>query len=124
MSNTYSLETLKADLDQEFAPLRLTVDGEELVLQNLLRIGEKDRAAVMAALKEVEATNAGEDENRSLEEVETLTSALELILRTVTAKGKGDKLVASFEGDLMLAMKVLDLWAEATQPGEAQNSPA
>lgn len=124
MTDSYSLENLKADLDRQFAPLALEAGGQKLVLQNLLRLGEKDRAAVMAALAEVEDSGDSVDGSGSVADLDRLSAAVTTVLRTVTADGKGDKLIASLAGDVMLAMKVIELWAEATQPGEAQNSPA
>lgn len=124
MPNSFTLEDLRDDLDKEFAPLKITVGGEEFVLQNLLRVGEKSRKAVRDALKDIEDVDPDEAKEKSLEDVDRMVGTLELILRTVTAKGKGDKLVAAIDGDVMLAMKVVELWSEATQPGEAQNSPA
>lgn len=125
MSNVYTLETLKNDLDREFAPVVIEVDGERLVLRNLLRVNETERAMILEALKEVETSNSDDDEaDLSVEEMQVLTSAVTNVLRSIVADGKGDKLVNHIDGDLMLSMKVLEMWTEATQPGEAQNSPA
>ncbi|WP_439377825.1 phage tail assembly protein [Amycolatopsis lexingtonensis] len=123
MSNVYDLNALKADLDREFAPLKLDVGGEELVLRNLMRVGEKDRAAVLEALKEVEASEVDE-ENAKVEDLSVLGVHIETILKTVVADGKGDKLIREIAGDIALSTKLIELWVEATQPGEAQNSPA
>ncbi|AIG78466.1 Hypothetical protein AJAP_28140 [Amycolatopsis japonica] len=123
MTNTYSLDSLKADLDKEFAPLKLEVAGEELVLRNLMRVGEKDREAVLGALKAVEALNIDE-ENTSPEDISVLARHIETILVIVTANGKGQKLADAVNGDVALSMRIVELWVEATQPGEAENSPA
>jgi hypothetical protein len=122
MSNVYSLDALRQDLDREFAPLKLEVGGDEIVLRNLLRIGEKERSTVLAALKAVEESQAGEES--SVADLDEIAKHVETILQTVTADGNGKKLVTGLGGDMALAMKVVELWVEATQPGEAENSPA
>jgi hypothetical protein len=126
MSNVYSLDTLKNDLDKEFAPLKLEIDGDELVLRNLMRVNDKDRDEVLAALKVVEENAKDEDDEdeQSPEEIAAMSAAITTVIRCVTAGGKGEKLVQAIDGDLMLGMRVMELWTEATQPGEAQNSPA
>jgi hypothetical protein len=123
MSNVYNLDSLKADLDREFAPLSLEVGGEKLVLRNLMRINEKEREAVLAALKEVESSDLDE-ENAKVEDLSALGTHIETILKTVVADGKGPKLVENIGGDIALSTKLIELWVEATQPGEAENSPA
>lgn len=125
MSNVYSLAQLCEDLDKEFAPLKLEVDGEELVLRNLMRIHDSDRSAVLTALTDIDIANGDDDQKElSAEQVDAMSAALRVIFSKVTANGKGDKLVEHIDQDLMLSMKILELWTEATQPGEAQSSPA
>ncbi|HVV11576.1 phage tail assembly protein [Amycolatopsis sp.] len=123
MSNVYTLDALKADLDREFAPLKLDLGGEQIVLRNLMRVGKTDREAVLTALKVVEESNLSE-EDAKIEDLGELGEQIELILKTVVADGKGEKLVTSIGGDIALSTKLIELWVEATQPGEAQNSPA
>jgi len=125
MSNSLSLDDLRSDLDREYAPV--VVDG--ITLRNLLRVSEKERAVVSEALEAMDSVKqeAGEEEgtaNVSAEDAEKVSGALYTILRTVAADGRGDELVEKLGDDMMLAMKVLEHWVEATQPGEAGNSPA
>ena len=125
MSNSLSLDDLRSDLDREYAPV--VVDG--ITLRNLLRVSEKERAVVSEALEAMDSVKqeAGEEEgtaNVSAEDAEKVSDALYTILRTVAADGRGDELVEKLGDDMMLAMKVLEHWVEATQPGEAGNSPA
>lgn len=124
MSNVYDLARLRADMDREFAPLRLDVDGETLTLRNVLRIDDKDRKPVLDALSTVQAAFSNEEgEGVSPEAIDAAAEAIETILRAVTADGKGEKLVRHLNGDLALSLKVINLWAEASQPGEASGSP-
>jgi hypothetical protein len=124
MSNIYSLDQLKRDMDREFAPLILDLDNDKLTLRNLMRINEKEREEVLGALKVVEKSSGKEEGDLEVAEITALSQAVGVILKNIVAEGKGDKLVAFLDGDLMMAMKIMDLWTEATQPGEAPNSPA
>lgn len=126
MSTVYTLDKIREDVDRQFAPLKIEVGDDPYVLRNLLRIDGKDRDAVLDAMKDVEAAAATEDAETEtdLDDVKRFTAAIDFVLSTVTANGKGAKLIEAFDGDMMLAMRVLELWSEATQPGEARNSPA
>ncbi|WP_158881992.1 phage tail assembly protein [Amycolatopsis anabasis] len=124
MTNSFSLDDLREDLDREFAPCTLTLGGEEIVLRNLMRLPEKERTEVLGALKEVEALDIESEEAQTEEDLNKMSAALDRVLGTVAAEGKGKKLVQAIGGDVLLGMKVLERWTEATQPGEAQNSPA
>jgi hypothetical protein len=125
MSNLFSLDDLRDALDKEFAPLQLELDGETLTLRNLMRIPGNNRDEVLAALDVIQENKGedGEDEDQSAEDVKAMATAVEVVLRNVTGDGKGEKLVRTVNGDLLLGMKILELWTEATQPGEAENSP-
>lgn len=115
MSNVYSLVDLKAGLDKEFAPVELDLPrGSKVVLRNVMRLDSKDRAAV------IEATKKFSDDA----DVDEMFEAVRVVLRTVADGNKGDSLVKEIGDDIALAMKIMNLWVEATQPGEAENSPA
>jgi hypothetical protein len=122
MSNVYTLETLRADLDKQFAPLQLDLGNGVLTLRNLMRIDESERKAVLEAIDSIQ--DGDDDDEKTAEQLEQTSAALNTVFQIVTADGKGQTLVDQIDGDLMLSMKVLELWTEATQPGEAQNSPA
>lgn len=122
MSNVYSLDTLRSDLDKQFAPLQLTLGDETYTLRSLMRIKDSDRNAALKSLAALD--NKSEDEADSPESIGKLTNAIYDVIRAVTKDGKGQKIVDYIDEDLSLAMKIIELWTEATQPGEAQNSPA
>lgn len=120
---SYSLDDLRSDMDREFAPLTLEVGGETLVLQNVLRIEDRRRAAVMKALDDLAHLKAKEDgDDLSPEEGMQSVAVVTEILKNVVKDGKGDKLVAAIDGDIPLTMKIMQLWQEATQAGEAESS--
>ncbi|AWY04933.1 tail assembly chaperone [Rhodococcus phage Gollum] len=116
MSNTYSLDQLRADLDKEFAPVVIRVDGEDLVLRNVLRCGETERNAVLDLLAEFE------DDGDSTEDAEAVKRSLEVIrevLTVIVKDGKGKKLVDALDGDAALTMSVFSKWQAEAQVGEA-----
>jgi hypothetical protein len=80
----------------------------------------------MAALDSVQALKLDESEEREVSEADltVLSESIRTILVAITAAGKGEKLADAVDGDIAMSMKLLNLWTEATQPGEAQNSPA
>lgn len=114
MSNVYSLDDLRSDLDKVYAPLE--VDG--VVLRNLMRLGKADRQKVMDAFAQTQDADSS-----TAEGVETLLEGIKTIIQTVAASG-GPALVKKIGDDLALAVRVMELWTEATNPGEAVNSPA
>ena len=125
MSNIFSLESMKEELDKEFAPLQLELGKDTLTLRNLMRISDTDRETVLNALDSLDmGEDDDEDRERTTEEIAAMSAAITEIFLAVTANGKGQKLVDYIDGDLQLSMKVMEKWTEATQPGEAQNSPA
>jgi hypothetical protein len=120
MSNTYSLEDLKKDLDVEFAPVRLTLGDDEFVLRNMMRLPDSQRTAVLTAMQVV----GNDTDKEDAEAVNRMSHALTEILTNLPDDNKGSKLVEFVGGDLSFGLKILSLWTEHTQPGEAQNSPA
>lgn len=126
MSNVFDLDSLREKLDNEFAPVKFTKGGEEFVLRNLLRVGKKDRTSIMTLMKEMSDIQAKEEETdvEDPESVERLQDILANVLALVTADGKGSKLVDKIGDDLQLLSKVMELWQEATSPGEAEDSPS
>lgn len=118
MSNVYSLADLRADIDKEFAPLEIDLGRGKVVIRNVMRLGKDERAVVLEAIKMFSKENSGD------EDVDELFEAIRTILRTCAEGTKGEALVNAIGDDLALAMKIMNLWTEATQPGEARNSPA
>lgn len=129
MTNKFTLDQLRVDLDRQFAPLVIEVGDEQYTLRNLIRCNEKERDSVRDALKVVETAQsqtADEDESAAddMDTLKKMAAALESVIATVTADGRGRKLVTALGGDVALAMKVVEVWTEATRPGEAESSPA
>jgi len=115
--NVFTLEDLDAAIEKEYAPLRFRAGDEEFVLRSLMRVGKKDRAAVVAKLEVMETA----DEDDSVDE-DAVLAAVQFVMKTVCADGKGAKLVKALGDDVVRYNKLMTMWIEATQPGEAQDS--
>jgi hypothetical protein len=73
---------------------------------------------VVAELKMLDSID-GEDPDEDL-----ILSAIENVLSTVTDGGKGSKLIELLGHDMISVQMLMEMWIEATQPGEASSSPA
>lgn len=121
MSEVFTLESLHEELENEFAPVQFEAGGDSFVLRNLLRCNKKERQAVIARLKELEALN---DADQSEEAEDATLAACQFVLSTVTDDKRGARLLKAIGTDLLVNMKLLERWAERTQPGEATASPS
>lgn len=118
MSNVWDLDAMRSALESEYAPMQLNAGGETFVLQSLMRVPKKVRTEVVEKMKALET----EDED-SLSE-DDATDVLRAVIVAVTQDKRGDKLVKLIGDDLLLLQKVVGDWMEATQPGEATDSPS
>lgn len=107
-------------MDTKYKPLELTVGGETLVLQNLMRLGGGARKVVMDSLKVIEGVQNAEE--ATPEDSLNMSNAIEAILENVTAAGKGKTLTDALAGDLVLSLDILEKWTVATQAPEAPTS--
>ena len=114
MTNVFTLDSLRAEADKEFSPFKLPLsDGTSVTLRNFLRLNEKTRDAVLAA---VEGLNSDGDIK---EKISSATKIVELV-----SDANGKKLIKEIDGDLALLLQVIKVWMGETQLGEADNSPA
>lgn len=110
MSNIFTLDSLREEIEAQYAPVVLEVGDQEVTLTNLMRLPKKKRITVM---DKVSLLNADDDE-KDMEHI-----ALEILLEVadkpaLLKKGLGD--------DLALTMKIVTIWMESTQVGEAESS--
>src|SRR5690606_32136750 len=127
MSNGFTLASIREELEKQYVPMKVQLsDGSEAVLQNLLRMKKTQRAAVLEKLDELASLQQKEESGeRPHVEVPTDTSDVIFgILELAVGGDKGKKLVKELDEDLLLAQEIVAKWQEATQPGEAENSPA
>lgn len=117
MTNTFTLEDLDAAIEHEYSPLIFKAGQYEYVLQSLMRVDRKKREEVQLHLEALDA----EDETKLSEE--DALEAMRTVFRAVTKDNKGEWLCQALGDDLLRNMKLLQMWAKATQPGEATDSP-
>lgn len=124
MSNSYSLDRLRADVEREFAPVRIELsETDSVVLRNLLRLPKKEREEVYELISQME-TLGKESESTDLTLMDTTAEiARQVIAIIADNKALGRKLVSDIKEDLPLSLKIFEMWMEATQPGEAEPSP-
>lgn len=124
MSNVFTLDALRADIEREFAPVRIALsDAESVVLRNLMRLAKKERDQVLALLTELEPLTTAEASDAST--MERVADIAGQILALVSDdKTLGRKLLGSVKDDVTLVLRLFQKWMEATQPGEAPHSPA
>ena len=120
MTNTFTLEDLDAAIEQQFNPFVFVAGDEEFKLRNVVRLGEKERNIVLDQLKAMEDLQQAEEDGTL--NIKDVVSVIQTILKTVTADGKGAKLVKVVGDDPMRNRVLLEKWMEATQTGEAQRS--
>lgn len=124
MTNVITLDSLREDIEREFAPVKVALsDGTEVTLRNLLRLPKRDREKIVSLLDSLnEIDKEGEDTDENVL-VEQMVSISHSILQTLSdGASKGKQLVKELGDDMVLIMKVLEAWMEATQPGEAPTS--
>lgn len=122
MGNVFTLDALREEVEKEFAPVQIVLkDGTSVTLRNLLRLPKKERSQVMAKIKVLESIDSsGESEDE--DEIDLLaTTAVEIL---VLVADHGRLLADELGDDLSIILKVLGVWMESSQPGEAQPSPA
>jgi hypothetical protein len=118
MSKVFTLESMKEEIEREFAPVVFEAEGQKFVLKSLLRVDKKVRDEVMEKLQ---ALDKKKDDEFDEDEV---FDTVRFLIKAVTDERKGAALVRLVGDDILLAMKLLEKWTEATQPGEAQDSPS
>lgn len=122
MSNIFTLDSMRSEIEREFAPFQITIDGKTLTLRNLLRVPKKHREEVYALLDELAAVS-DKDEESSLSSTEKSAQIALKILPLVSDNEKlANILVTNIEDDLALTLRVFSKWMAATQAGEAEGS--
>ena len=122
MSNVFTLDSLRGEVEKEFAPVKIGLkDGTEVVLQNLLRLGKTDRNKAIELISGLEGLDKIGEDTSSLESVDEMITVVHELL-VLVAKSGGKKLVTELGEDLGLTMAVVTKWMETTQPGEADSS--
>jgi hypothetical protein len=123
MANIFTLDSMREEIEKEFAPFQITVDGKTLTLRNLLRVPKKHREEVYALLDELASTQGESTESGTLSETERSAQiALKIIPLVADNEKLAGVLVSNIEDDLALTLRVFSTWMESTQAGEAGDS--
>ena len=125
MSNVFTLEALRNETIRRYAPTEVELDdGNVIELASILRLGEKDRLAVVSVIEDINALEAGdsEDDESVAEWAELVVDACAKIFKLITPAHK--KLIAGLDHDdptikANLYTAVLTRWVSDTQVGEA-----
>lgn len=121
MSNVFTLDAMREELDRKYAPVVIEIGDEKVELRSLLRLKSGPRKEVATKLEDLKKLNESDDgEGMSLTELDSATSLAEEILYHVA--DKPDKLIDALDGDMSLIMQVFEAWMGDTQAGEADSS--
>lgn len=128
MSNVFTLDSLREETRNKFAPVKIGLsDGTEVELQSLLKLTKASREVVLKTVEDLQLLREGEGEDDlSPEERELLIESLATIFTTV-AKADADKLISELHDDdqdvqISMMTSVLSEWMKRAQVGEARNS--
>lgn len=131
MSNVFTLDALRQETIRRYSPTEIDLgDGDTVELKSLLRLGEKDRKAVVSAIEEIndlEFDEDDDDEDSIAEWSESVVDACSKIFKLVASSPK--KLIAGLDHEdptikANLYTAVLTRWVGESQLGEAASSPA
>lgn len=122
-NNIFTLDAMREEIEREFAPFQLEIDGKTLTLRNLLRLPKKDRDKVYSLLDELSKVGDGEEDNSLINTEASAQIALKIIPLIADNTKLADILVANIEDDLALTLRVFSTWMGSTQAGEAEGSP-
>jgi len=126
MGNIFTLDAMREEIEKEFAPFQIEIEGKTLTLRNLLRIPRKNRDQVYALLDEMSDLQKNSDgEAGGLASTEKSAQIALHILPLVADNEKlANILVENIEDDLALSLRLFNAWMQKTQSGEAEGSPS
>lgn len=127
MSNVFTLDSLREEVEKEYAPVKVTVaKDQDVVLRNLLRVPKKAREELFGLLDEMENLTEGKDDEAemSVDELEKTAGIATRMIELVADGPHKKKLIDALNDDMALTLKVFEAWMEASNPGEAPRSPA
>lgn len=123
MGNIFTLDAMREDIEREFAPFQIEVDGKTLTLKNLLRVPGKNRNEVYSLLDEMSELQRQSEDDAGLSSTEKSAQiALHIIPLVADNEKLARVLVEQIEDDLALTLRVFSSWMDKTQSGEAVDS--
>ena len=111
MGKLFTLESLREEVEAQYKPVELQVGDQLVTLTNLMRLPKKKRDIVM---EKVAIIDADDDDVAAMDGV-----SREILLEV---SDKPQVLKKALGDDFALTMKILTLWMESTQVGEASSS--
>ena len=120
-NNVFTLDAMREEIEKEFAPFQIEVDGEKLTLRNLLRVPKNRRDEVYGLLDELSAAQESDEGTLSVTE-KSAQIALKIIPLVADKEKLARTLVERIEDDLALTLRLFNVWMEATQSGNSEDS--
>lgn len=114
---TVSLDSIRDSVARKYSPLEVDLGTGVIELKQVLRLGKEARKGVLKHMETLDGLDNSEDATDEMLEV-----AREVIL--LLAEDARYKLEAAVGGDPLIYLELFNAWMEASQPGEAQSSPA
>jgi hypothetical protein len=121
-NNVFTLDAMREEIEKEFAPFQIEVDGEKLTLRNLLRVPKNRRDEVYGLLDELSAAQESDEGTLAVTE-KSAQIALKIIPLVADKEKLARTLVERIEDDLALTLRLFNVWMESTQPGNSEDSP-
>ena len=128
MSNVFTLDALREETIRRYAPTIVDLGDDETVeLTSILRLKEKDRKAVLAAIEELNDLDFDEEDDDSVAEwADGVVASCQKIFRLVCSAPKRLQPKLDHEDPKIKAnlhTAVLTRWIGESQVGEAESSP-
>jgi hypothetical protein len=120
-NNVFTLDAMREEIEKEFAPFQIEVDGEKLTLRNLLRVPKNRRDEVYGLLDDLTAAQESDEGTLSVTE-KSAQIALKIIPLVADKEKLAHVLVERIEDDLALTLRLFNVWMEATQSGNSEDS--
>lgn len=123
MSKIFTLDSMREEADKKFgAPVTITVsDGSEVHLRNILRLNKSSRDSVQKCLEQIQTHSDKPEDDQDTGDAFALGDAVFAILE-IAAGPDAKKLLKELDGDIAVALEVLNAWLEDSQVGEASSS--
>ncbi|AHG23806.1 tail assembly chaperone [Mycobacterium phage EagleEye] len=131
MTNSFTLDALRAETIRRYAPLVVELsDGSTVELKALLRMKSKDREQILEsvdAFRDIEDVEDEDDDELVAEWSAKVCETVAKVLRLIANSPR--KLIAELDHEdpeikASLYTAVLMRWIRETQVGEAESSPA
>ena len=120
MSNTFTLDAVRAETLRKFAPVTVELsDGSVVTLSSFLKLNSEDRKAAKTALDQISELSPDDE---SEDAVDRLSEAMSELIRVIADKPL--KLLRELEDpeplvQVALMSNLVTKWIEETQLGEA-----